>query len=88
MIFFGKMYNFANSSGVFPVTDGYDLAVKIFKKFRQFLFGTFNHVGNFHVVKRTNNCATSDALDKTKLLPGFRGNVNSLKLMIFTCRAF
>jgi hypothetical protein len=31
--FFGKMYNFSDKSGVFSVTDGYNLAVKVFKKF-------------------------------------------------------
>jgi len=71
-------------SVIVPIADIDNFAVKVFQEFRQFLFRVFNDIGDFHFIKSTDNRAASDTLDETKFLPGFRGNGNSLKFMVFT----
>ncbi|KJS02488.1 MAG: hypothetical protein VR65_05380 [Desulfobulbaceae bacterium BRH_c16a] len=40
----------AGTSGIFPVADGDYFTIEIFKKFRQFSFGIFYHIGDLHVI--------------------------------------
>ena len=72
------------TSGIFPVTDGDYLTIEIFEEFRQFFFSALYHIGNLHVIQCTNYRSASDTLDKTKLLPCFGRDMNSLEFVVFT----
>jgi hypothetical protein len=71
-------------SGVFAVADGDHFTVEIFQEFRKLLLSAFNHAGNLHIVQSANHRPAGNALDKTKLLPGFGRDMNSLEFVVFT----
>lgn len=72
------------TSGIFPVADGDYFTIEIFEEFRQLLFSALYHAGNLHIIQCTNDRSASDTLDKTKLLPGFGRDMNSLEFVVFT----